>query len=246
MKNNIMRNRLIIGAVMMLTIAGSGIALAEKTTSGTSAVPVSAEGKDQESKMTEQEHGEDNKNSLLYGKVYKITKNKLILDSASLVWEMNDKNEQKAAAENEQKEVSPKNDKTDKAAENNDIAADLETSTMKWKLEGKRISVKIDENTKYVMEASAEDDKPEKKDETKSSSEDAAVEQNKVMKMEDLKEGMLLKVTLKEDNSMTALEVMVVANVKETNPVEVTDKNMKAGQNDPTETEKGTTDNQTL
>lgn len=244
MKNRVKHIGLIMGAVMMFTVAGAGSAFAGNQTTGTAAAPVSAESKDQGSKTTQQAKSTEKNNSLFYGKVKKVKKNTLVLNSASVVWEMTDENRQKTSSENEKKEAESKTAGTEKAATNADIAGDLETATMKWKLDGKKISVKTDKDTKYVMEVSAADNKTVKKDEKGSSSESSSNIQNKVIKLEDIKKGMLLKVTLKADNSMTAQEIMVVADVREKEPVGGADTDKTAQKGTTEKSEKDTTGKQ--
>ena len=192
---------LILGAVMMIAATGTGAVFGADRTTKKGAVPVSAESKAQGNKTAAKTGGDEKNLTLFYGKVSKVNKDELELDSASVVWEMADEKEKKGA----------------------DIAADLETSAMKWKLDGKKLKIKTDKDTKFVKETSATSDKTDKKNSGKASSAGAAAAKNTAVKLEDIKEGMLLKVTVKDAGSMTAGEVLVIDGVKEVKPAKATE-----------------------
>lgn len=203
---------------------------ASKTTAKTTA------DKKQDQKAAGQEDKEKKETSL-YGTVFKIDKEKMELKTAAVIWE---KEEQKADAKEDTKKTDAatekKDTKTADKADQKETKADFETDAMKWKLDGKSVVVKFDKDTKFlkqVKKADEQKDAVDQKGQDKKSSDkkdqktektadakadaktDAVKMENESIKLEDLKEGTLVTVKVKEDGSLVAAEVVVLADVKE-------------------------------
>lgn len=182
--------------------------------------------KKQDQKAAGQEDKEKKETSL-YGTIFKIDKEKMELKTAAVIWE---KEEQKADAKPDTKKTDDATEKKDtKAADKADqkeTKADFETDAMKWKLDGKSVVVKFDKDTKFLKQVKKADDKKDQKTEKTAdvkadAKTDAVKMENESIKLEDLKEGTIVTVNVKEDGSLVAAEVLVLADVKE-NKEEVT------------------------
>lgn len=189
MRRKVKQIGLLIGVITMITAAGAGTAFAADQpvrTEKTTAVP------DKKEKTTA---ASDKKtDSWCYGRVKEIKDDKIILETAEVVWEKDSKNGQDSA----------------------DVSADFETDTMKWKLNGKTIELKTDKNTRYYKEMVPAKIKKwsEKKGERQKEG-DFRIK-SKGIKLKKVDEGILVKATLKESDSMTASEVLMLSNIKET------------------------------
>ena len=212
MKRCVKRIGLMMGAAFMIAAAGAGSSMAEVQKAGKPTASVSTECKDQGNKTTEQAEKTDEKeSSLLYGKVKKIKKHKLVLDTAYVIWESID-------------EVSDGKTAAKETKSGTDVPADFGTETMKWKLDGKTIKIKTNKDIQYFAQT-VKDDKKEKQDEPKNDQKDektAAAEsgtgiKNTVIDRTSIKKGMLVKVTVKakDDGTLTAREVLLIADAKE-------------------------------
>ena len=210
---------LIMGAAMMAAVIGAGTALAAvqstktQKPAGTSAP---AEIKVQEAKTDQK--GDTKKETLFYGTVKKLGKDKFVLDEAVVLG---------TDAEGEKK--SPAADtKTKDAGGDTSVSADFETAAMKWKLSGKTLEIKTDKTTKYVESVPEDTANPGKADaKTESGKKDQKDQKDsKAVELKDIKQGMFLKVTVKDDGSMTASEVLVLPDAKKVTPAgqEVKDK----------------------
>lgn len=203
---------------------------ASKTTAKTTA------DKKQDQKAAGQEDKEKKETSL-YGTVFKIDKEKMELKTAAVIWE---KEEQKADAKEDTKKTDAatekKDTKTADKADQKETKADFETDAMKWKLDGKSVVVKFDKDTKFLKQVKKADEQKDavdqkgqdkkasdKKDQKTEKTADAKADvktdavkmENESIKLEDLKEGTLVTVKVKEDGSLVAAEVVVLADVKE-------------------------------
>lgn len=228
---------LIMGTAMMIAVTGTGTAFAADKpvkTENTAAAPAPANEKDSEKKVP-----------LYYGQVKKLSEGVMVVEEASVIWEK--EADAKAAKDNKD----AKSAKTTK--DNKDEAPDFETAAMKWKLAGNITEIVIDKDTKFVKEIPASEDKAEQKADAKDAKAvkdakatkeakdtknkdakaDAAQKTNaktdeeltESIELKDIKEGSLVKITLKDDKSLTAVKVLVLSDVKEVKPD--SDKNEK-------------------
>ena len=226
MKRTIKRIGLMMGAVLMITAAGAGSALAENQNTGKATASTSTESKDQRNKTTEQAKKTDKEEStLFYGRVKKIKKHKLVLDTASVVWEKADAVSDGRTAATETKSGT-------------EIPADYVTETMKWKLDGKKLKIKTNKDTRYLMETVKNDikkgdqDKPkddQKDKKTASAGSDTGI-QNIVINRKSIDKGMFVKVTVKAkaDGTLIAQEVLLIAEAKSLKPDKGTKTNKAA------------------
>ena len=212
MKRTVKRIGLMMGAVLMIAAAGAGSTLAENQKTGKATASASTESKDQGNKTTEQAKKTDKEeNTLVYGKVKKVKKHKLVLDTASVVWEKAD-----AVLDGKTTETETK--------PGTEIPADYVTETMKWKLDGKKLKIKTNKDTRYVMVTVKDDiekenqDKPkddQKDKKTASAGSDTGI-QNTAVDRNSIDKGMFVKVTVKakDDGTLIAQEVLVITDVK--------------------------------
>ncbi len=194
MKERTKRIGLMLGVIMMVAMAGTGTVFAAappvKTTKTAPASGV-AEQKNKkpakEEKKAEKSNKAEQKKLLYYGKVKKIETDKLILEEAEIV-------------------------------EKTDAAVDFENDSMKWKLNGKSIEIKTDKDTRYLKEMVPDKNKKgnDKKDSKVASDSQDTENPNEGIEMKNTREGALVRITLKDDESETAAEVFILSNVKET------------------------------
>ena len=107
------------------------------------------------------------------------------------------------------------------AEESDDIAADIETEFMKWKLDGSLVEIVTDKDTRFIKKpwnpsdnnSSVDENaqKEEKAGKTKEESKEKnnSKENSEEITLNDLKENSFVRVTLKDDGSMTATEIAV-------------------------------------
>ena len=194
MKERTKRIGLMLGVIMMVAMAGTGTvfaaALPAKTEKAAPASGVAGQKNKKpakKEKKAEKSNKAEQKKLLYYGRVKKIETDKLILEEAEVV-------------------------------EKTDAAADFENDSMKWKLNGKSIEIKTDKDTRYLKEMVPDKNKKgnDKKDSKAASGSQDTEKPNEGIEMKNTREGALVRITLKDDDSMTAAEVFMLSNVKET------------------------------
>ncbi len=256
MKRKMKHMGLIMGAAMMAAVTGASPALAADRpvkTQKPAATSAPAENKEQGTKTDQKE--DPKKGTLFYGKVKKLEKDKIVVDEAVVLVEMDTDGEKKSPDANaENKETNAKN-----AGTATSVPANFETETMKWTLVGKTLEFKTEKETKYMKSISEDDtktgdaaegtangkkagtsgksEKTDQKGSKAASSEGADTVKSTAVDRKDLQEGMFLKVTVKDDGSLIASEVLVLSDVKEIMPAgqEGTDKAGQTGTKKDTE-----------
>ena len=209
MKRKMKHIGLIMGAAMMAAVTGAGTALADSQpvkTQKSAVVSASVENKDQETKTDQKE--DTKKGTLFYGKVKKVKKNKLVIDEAVVFVETGIEEEKKSPAAN----TGNKEESTKDASAGTSGPADYETETMKWRLVGKTLKIKTDKDTKYMKSISEDDAKKGNADAQIDNAKSTAVERK------DIQEGMFLKITVKDDGTRTASEVLILSDAKKIMP----------------------------
>lgn len=232
MKKRINYVGLLMGSMLMVSSLGTGTVFAAdkaaKDQTKTEAAAQAGTDSKEQKKDTKQDAGKEAKKeaTVKYGVVRKNDKNKLTVDELEVIWEKDAK---------DTKDVKDAKDAktTEKPVEEQ---ANFETAFMKWKLNEKSMEINIDKDTKIMKETLAVQDeaakKNEKKDEKKNADgkteksdekkEDAVKTES--IKIDDIKEINIVRVTLKDDGSMTASEIVLLSDAKEVKPTEKNDK----------------------
>ena len=176
---------LMIGVMMMTAITGTGTVFA-------AAGPVKTEKTVTAPKNAGSEKKTDRKDqdSGYYGRIKKVEKDKVILEEAEVVREK----------------------ESGKAKENTE--ADFENGSVKWKLSGRTIEIKLDNDTKLYKEmlSPKTDKKSQEKNRDSAENNDT---KSKGIPLKKIREGSLVKVSLRKDESGMASEVMMLSGVKE-------------------------------
>ena len=229
MRNKLRYAGLMMGTVMMITTAGASSAFAAKQPANANKTIAAAAKKENkattdagkqatETKKDAAKQAKETKkqDTIFYGKVKKAETDKLILDEAALIWKKD-------------VEAGGKTEKAKDAKDNAKAPADFETDTMKWKLDGKTLEFKISKDTKFVQETASTDkknedskkknnDKSGKKEKDVSSSNKNDATQNPKIELKDIKEGVFVRVTVKDSGDSGVSEVMVLSGVTEAKP----------------------------
>lgn len=194
---------LMIGVMIMTAMAGTGTAFAAAGPAETEMSVTDSRSKVGENKTdkkakkdsnqkkdsgqepgTESQGKQENQNSGYYGRVKKAEKDKVTLEEAEIV------------------------------QEKEDAAADFENDTVKWKLSGRTIEIKLDSDTKLYKEMiSPKTDK--KTQDKKQDSAEKNETKSKGIPLKKIRDGSLVKVTLRKDGSGIASEIMMLSGVKE-------------------------------
>lgn len=124
------------------------------------------------------------------GRVKKVEKDKIILEEAELIVK---------ESGNESKE---------------EPAADFEKGTEKWKLNGRKIEIKLDDETKFYKEMIVPKFEKESQDKTQDSSDNNNTK-SKGIPLKKIREGILARAVLRDDGSGIASEIMMLSGVKE-------------------------------
>jgi len=176
---------LMIGVMMMTAMTGTGTVFAAAGPGKTEKTVTAPESAGSEKKTDKKDQ-----DSGYYGKIKKVEKDKVILEEAEVVRE---------------KESS-------KAKEN--TKADFENGSLKWKLSGRTIEIKLDNDTKLYKEmlSPKTDKKSQEKNRDSAENNDT---KSKGIPLKKIREGSLVKVSLRKDESGIASEVMMLSGVKE-------------------------------
>lgn len=180
----------------------------------------------------------------LYGSILKIDGEKMEIRTAAVIWQKGEEKDaaQTKNKKNDQEDqtikvvVDKASEKDADKASEKDIKADFETDTMKWQLDGKTVEVKFEKETKFLKQMSmadaaeetagrdkkAVDEKDHEnamknagKDLQKGDQEELEASTFEEIMAEDLKEGDIVFVNVNEEDSLVAIEVVVLADAKE-------------------------------
>lgn len=210
MKSNINTRGLILGTAFMLAVTSSGSVFAAESPAKTPKASTEVQKNDKKAdakaaKAPKTENSKDEKNELIrFGKVTKVEKGKLTLEEVLVIPENENNAEQKADSKSDEKKADKKNAAAKETAGDSKETADFESAAMKWKASGKTLEIVPDKETAFFKEVEA-DKTTDKKKEIKPEE----------IKAADIKEGMLVKIVLKEKNSTTASEIIVLSGIKE-------------------------------
>ena len=176
---------LMIGVMMMTAMTGTGTVFAAAGPAKTEKTVTAPKSAGSEKKTDRKDQ-----DSGYYGKVKKVETDKVILEEAEVVRE---------------KESGKAKDNTE---------ADFENGSVKWKLSGRTIEIKLDSDTKLYKEmiAPKNDKKPQEKKQDPTKKEDT---KSKGIPLKKIRDGSLVKVSLREDGSGIASEIMMLSGVKE-------------------------------
>ena len=236
MKSNINTRGLILGTAFMLAVTSSGSVFAAESPAKTPKVSTEAQKDDKKAdtkaaktaETPKTENSKDEKNELIrFGKITKVEKDKLTLEEVLVIPENENNAEQKADSKADGKKAVKKSTAAKEAAGDSKETADFESATMKWKASGKTLEIVLDKETSFFKEVEADkttdkksdDKKPADKTTTKKAADKTTDEKTEIkpeeIKAADIKEGMLVKIVLKEKNSTTASEILVLSGIKE-------------------------------
>ena len=236
MKQNIKTRGLILGTAFMMAVTSSGPVFAAKSPAKTPKVSTEAQKDDKKAdtkaaktaETPKTENSKDEKNELIrFGKITKVEKDKLTLEEVLVIPENENNAEQKADSKADGKKAVKKSTAAKEAAGDSKETADFESATMKWKASGKTLEIVLDKETSFFKEVEADkttdkksdDKKPADKTTTKKAADKTTDKKTEIkpeeIKAADIKEGMLVKIVLKEKNSTTASEILVLSGIKE-------------------------------
>ena len=223
MKQNIKTRGLILGTAFMMAVTSSGPVFAAKSPAKAPKVSTEAQKDDKKAAKTAEtpktENSKDEKNELIrFGKITKVEKDKLTLEEVLVIPENENNAEQKADSKADGKKAVKKSTAAKEAAGDSKETADFESATMKWKASGKTLEIVLDKETSFFKEVEA-DKTTDKKSDDKKPADKTTDEKTEIkpeeIKAADIKEGMLVKIVLKEKNSTTASEILVLSGIKE-------------------------------
>ena len=216
MKQNIKTRGLILGTAFMMAVTSSGPVFAAKSPAKTPKVSTEAQKKKKKAvkkSTAAKEAAGDSK--------------ELTLEEVLVIPENENNAEQKADSKADGKKAVKKSTAAKEAAGDSKETADFESATMKWKASGKTLEIVLDKETSFFKEVEADkttdkksdDKKPADKTTTKKAADKTTDEKTEIkpeeIKAADIKEGMLVKIVLKEKNSTTASEILVLSGIKE-------------------------------
>ena len=232
LKQNIKTRGLILGTAFMMAVTSSGPVFAAKSPAKAPKVSTEAQKDDKKAAKTAEtpktENSKDEKNELIrFGKITKVEKDKLTLEEVLVIPENENNAEQKADSKADGKKAVKKSTAAKEAAGDSKETADFESATMKWKASGKTLEIVLDKETSFFKEVEADKTTDKKSDDkkaadkttTKKAADKTTDEKTEIkpeeIKAADIKEGMLVKIVLKEKNSTTASEILVLSGIKE-------------------------------
>lgn len=176
---------LMIGVMMMTAMTGTGTVFAAAGPVKTEKTVTAPENAGSEKKTDKKDQ-----DSGYYGRIKKVEKDKVILEEAEVVQE---------------KESSQAKEST---------VADFENGSVKWKLSGRTIEIKLDNDTKLYKEMLSPKTDKKSQEKTKDSTKNDDTK-SKGIPLKKIKEGSLVKVSLRKDESGIASEIMMLSGVKE-------------------------------